>query len=346
MLLEIKNKIEAELAKYLIRIDKSHQISRISPLLYKEISAFVSGEGKRVRPILFCIGYLGFARKAASGLYQSAVSIELLHDFMLIHDDIIDKSPLRRGEPSMHMRLNQYLARFKDIKFSGEDLGIVIADIIYAMALNAFLSIKEDAGRKEKALKKLIEAVFYTGSGEFIELLLGIKRLEQVTKEDIYKIYDLKTANYTFAYPLTIGATLAGAARKDIGLLFDYGKHLGRAFQIKDDIQGIFNETAEMGKSNLTDLKEAKKTILIWHAFRHSGRKNRLIIKKILVKKDIRNIDLTKVRGIIYESKTLEFAKKEIQELLAESDGLLKKCAMKQAYKEGLQKFSNKLLSV
>jgi len=246
----------------------------------------------------------------------------------------------------MHARLNEYLKNFKGVKFNGEDLSIVIGDIIYAMALNAFLSIKENAKRKEMALRKLIEAAFYTGTGEFIELLLGIKDLEKIKKEDIYKIYDLKTANYTFAYPLTIGATLAGANKKQIGLLFNYGRCLGRAFQIKDDIQGMFSEEAEIGKSNLTDLKEAKKTILIWQAFRNSDKADRTIIKRIISKRNIAKTDLLKMRKIISQSGALEYARREIMDMLKESDKFINKCSIKNIYKDYLRKFSQKILSI
>jgi len=345
MILEIKNRIESELAKYLKHADKLYHLRQISPLLYNHIRDFVARDGKRVRPILFCIGYLGFAKKQASGLYFSAISIELLHDFMLIHDDIIDKSPTRRGKPSMHESLNKYLRPFKGIKFSGEDLSIVAGDIIYAMALGAFLNIKEKPLRKEKALQKFIEAALYTGCGEFTELILGTKGLERVKKEEIYKIYDLKTANYTFAYPLAIGATLAGANQKQIQLLFKYGNCLGRAFQIKDDIQGIFNEESEIGKSNLTDLQEAKKTILIWKAFRNSDNKNKKAIKEILSKKDVTRHDLINVRKIISASGSLEYAKKEIADLQRKSDILLTKCSIKNAFKDYLQNFSRKILN-
>ena len=206
MIARIKNRIEQELIFYIRNADKAYSLSKISPLLYGSIQNFLSRKGKRTRPILFVVSYLAFAKKPVSGLYRSAVSLELLHDFMLVHDDIIDKSATRRGEPSMHKMLNRHLANYKKIKFTGQDLTIVIGDVMYAMALEAFLSIKEDMLRKEAALKKLIQAAIYTGSGEFIELLFGAKNIDKITKEDIYKIYDLKTANYTFATPLCMGA--------------------------------------------------------------------------------------------------------------------------------------------
>jgi len=179
MLLNIKNRVEKELRAYTRAIDRLYSLNKLSPILFKSIKEFILGGGKRVRPILFCIGYLGFSKKTPPGLYRSALSLELLHDFLLVHDDIIDKSSMRRGKPSMHTRLKRCLFGNKKAKFSGEDLAIVAGDVMYAMGLDAFLAVKEDPLRKEAALRKLIQAVLYTASGEFIELLMGIKPIEK-----------------------------------------------------------------------------------------------------------------------------------------------------------------------
>ncbi|MCX5707021.1 MAG: polyprenyl synthetase family protein, partial [Candidatus Omnitrophica bacterium] len=297
-------------------------------------------------PILFCIGYLGFAKKAAPGLFRSAISLELLHDFLLVHDDIIDKSDTRRGKPSMHAMLNGYLAGRKNLKFSGQDLTIVIGDVMYAMAIDAFLSVKEELQRKESALRKLILAVLYTGSGEFIELLLGAKPIEQTTINDIYKIYDYKTANYTFASPLTMGAILAGAKKEEIKKLFEYGMCLGRAFQVKDDIIGTFSETADIGKSNITDIAEAKKTILIWHAYNHSDTTGRLAIKRVFSGKKVSKADLIKIRRVITNSGSLDYAKKEVQVLLNKSEQIIGSSKIRKTYRQTLIDFSRKILKV
>ncbi len=188
---KIKIRIEKELTDYLQSARKIHRLDDLSPLLHKKIKEFVLRKGKRIRPLLLIIGYLGFSNKKAEKLYTTAISVELLHDFMLIHDDIIDKSDLRRGKPSMHKMLNSHLAKHKNIKFSGEDLSIVIGDVLYALAIEAFLAIRENPTRKEKALRKFIQAAMYTGSGEFIELLAGIKEINQIQKKEIYnKIYN------------------------------------------------------------------------------------------------------------------------------------------------------------
>ena len=342
----IKNKIEKELLGFTRNIDKLYNLTSISPLLSKCIKDFILRKGKRIRPILFVVGYLGFAKKAVPGLYTSALSIELLHDFMLVHDDIIDKSHQRRGKPSMHRMLDSYLSRYKNIKFNGQDLGIVIGDVMYAIAIKAFLSIQEDMHRKEEAQKNFIEAAIYTGSGEFIELLNGTKNIECISKEDIYKIYDYKTSRYTFSTPLTTGAILADASADQIDKLFKFGIHLGRAFQIKDDILGTFGNENKIGKSMLSDLQEAKRTILIWYAYDNANKNDKLLMKKLLSKKKVNKFDLLSMRKIIKESGALEYASKEISELREKAKNVIKSSKIHKKYKNFLLRYSEEILNL
>jgi geranylgeranyl diphosphate synthase type I len=342
----VKNRLEKELKRFLLDIDKIYCVSKISPLLFKSIENFVLREGKRIRPLLFCVGYLGFAKKVAKNLYRSALSLELLHDFMLVHDDIIDKSDTRRGKPSMHKILDLYLKKdYKNIKFNGQDLAIVVGDVIYAIAFHAFLSIKEDPMRKDQALRKFVEAAFYTGAGEFIELLYGKEDLEKIKKDYIYKIYDLKTAYYSFAYPLAIGAILAGANKAESDKLFQYGIYLGRAFQIKDDILGLFSEESKIGKSNLSDLQEAKKTILILYAYNNSNNSNKALIRRIFTKKKIDKNDLLKIREIITKTGALDKAKREISRLHSKTENIISSSMISPRYKKILNNYSKEILN-
>jgi len=346
MFLKIKNRIEKELYTYTRSTNQLYTLNNLSPILFKSIKEFILGDGKRVRPILFCIGYLGFSKKNPAGLYRSALSLELLHDFLLVHDDIIDKSSMRRGKPSMHALLKDYFCKNKKAKFSGEDLAIVVGDVMHALALDAFLAVKEDPLRKEAALRKLIQTTLYTSGGEFIELLLGIKPIEDVTRKDIYKIYDYKTAHYTFASPLTIGATLAGAKTSQIKKLYSYGMLLGRAFQIKDDIIGTLSEEKETGKSNITDIQEAKRTLLIWYAFAKAGRKEKLTIKRILEGKLVKDSGVIKIRKIIVKSGALAYAQNQIKYLSAKAANQINSLKMDKKYKQALVDFSQKILRV
>ena len=342
MFIEIKKLVDKELVNYARGLDKLYSLKKVSSALHKHITEYILREGKRIRPILFCIGYLGFAKKPAPGLYRSAISIELLHDFMLVHDDIIDKSATRRGQPAMHTMLKSYTN--SNGKFSASDLGICVGDIMYAMALEAFLAVKENPSRKEAAMRRLIQAALYTGGGEFIELVYGAKDISAIKRDDIYKIYDLKTANYTFSSPLAIGATLAGADKLQLDILIKYGNRLGRAFQIKDDILGMFSEEKETGKSSLADLKEGKRTILVWYAYKNSPKNDRTDLKRLLSKGDTNKNDLLAMRKILKRSGTLDYAQKEIAALKSEADRLLESSSIHKSYKTALHAFAEKIL--
>ncbi|MBD3246235.1 MAG: hypothetical protein GF333_04420 [Candidatus Omnitrophica bacterium] len=341
-----KNKIEKELLRFTRSLDRTYRLKKASPLLSRSITEFVTRPGKRVRPILFLAGYKGFTRRRPKGLYTSALCVEFLHDFMLIHDDIIDKSSTRRGKPSMHMKLNRHLRNLKGLKFNGQDLAIVIGDVIYAMGIDAFLAVHEDPTRKERALRKFIHAAVYTGSGEFIELVQGIKPIDRITKEEIYRIYDYKTAYYTFSCPLSAGAILAGASSVQTDILFRFGQYLGRAFQIKDDIIGIFADEKKIGKSTLTDLQEAKKTLLIWHAYRNSGASGKKEIRDVFEKKKVTAADLKRIRLVMEESGGLQKSIEEIRSLQSKAEKLLDKSNIAGSAQRFLRNYSLSILRI
>ncbi len=343
---EIRAKINRELVEFFRSNHSFLTLHKISPFLANALKEFIVRDGKRIRPLLCIIGYRGFAKKSAPSLYRGALAMEFLHDFMLIHDDIIDKSDTRRGKPAFHALCNTHLLRFKKIKFSGQDLAIVAGDVLYALAIQVFLEIKENPLRKEKALRKFIETAMYTGSGEFIELILGAEDIASVKKRAVYNVYDYKTANYTFSCPLVIGAILAGANTKQLELLSQYGIFLGRAFQIKDDILGMFSEEEETGKSALTDLKEGKKTLLIWHAFRNGKKEIKQEISTLLGKKVIQRKDLIRMRILVKKSGALECAMNEIHTLRNQATNILEQTALKKNYKQALSLYAKKILEL
>jgi len=342
-----KNRLERELKDFCGRIDKAYGLKRISPFLCRHLREYILRDGKRVRPLLFLTGYLGYSSKAPRGLYTSAIAIELLHDFMLIHDDIIDKSSTRRGLPSLHTVFDSRLAKAEsDLKFNGSDMALVAGDVLYAMAIHAFLEVKADPRRKEAALRKFIEAALYTGCGEFIELINDTQRLATVTLKDIYRVYDYKTAHYTFACPLACGAILAGARPRQTKAIFDYGLLIGRAFQIKDDIIGIFGEEKDSGKSPLTDLREGKKTVLIWHAYNKADDNNKQAIARLLSGKNADWPQLAKLRSLLDKYGSRDYAANQITGLLEKSLNRLNAAGLKEKYRRKLETYSRQIAGI
>lgn len=343
---QIKNKLDKELIRYLSDLNKRYRFNYGHFSLLKNIKTFLLGDGKRLRPILFIFAYKGFSNKNPKNLYRCALSMELIHNFLLVHDDIIDKADIRRGKPTMHLMLEREITYKGKAKFTGQDLAIVVGDIIYAIAIESFLSIVENPLLKEKALIKFIEAAYYTGLGQYLEIIYGAKELGQITKKDIYKIYDYKTAYYTFLAPLVSAAILAKTKKEEITKLSKLAINLGRAFQIKDDILGVFGDENKTGKSALTDLKENKKTILTWWAYNKSSKEQKLRLSQIMYKIKPNQKDMSQAKKIITDSQALGYAKKEIVRLQKKSLKILNSSKMKNTYKLWLSDYIKQILTV
>lgn len=339
-----KKDLNKELKKLTAEINKKYSLRKLSPLLFNSLKNYILRDGKRLRPVLFILGYKGFSGKNPKNLYRSALATELLHDFLLVHDDIIDKSDLRRGGPSMHAMLNMRLGKNRNKCFKGEDLAIVAGDILFAIAAEIFFSIDVNHEYKEKAFIKFAKSACYTGCGEFIEILYNAKDIKKITENDIYKIYDYKTAWYTFASPLSEGAVLAGASDSEADSLCQYGIYLGRAFQIKDDILGLFGKEKETGKPSLSDLQESKKTLLMWHTYKNASKSEKIQLEEILSAGNVKYKDLIIARKIVKKTGALDFAERKIEELLGKSAQILKRSRMKKHYKDQLIAYSERIL--
>jgi geranylgeranyl diphosphate synthase type I len=327
MIARVKNRIEKELCSYARRLCGPQSLGGRPPLLSETVKRFILRKGKRIRPLLFALSYLGFAGREARGLYRSAISFEILHDFFLVHDDIIDDSDLRRGLPSMHRML------------SSKGLAIAAGDALCGMALELFMSIDESPLRKERAMAKFAGTILDTSAGEFIELLYSDTDIGKISREAIYRIYDLKTARYTFSSPLVLGAMLAGAGDAELSKLSRCGIYLGRAFQIRDDILDMFGTKGALGKSPMTDIKESKKTLLLWHAYRGSNVKERFALRKIFSRRDKRAADLGKARRIVLASGALEICKKEAASLAAKAKKITASLKMRPQYKSAISEY-------
>ena len=331
MLKSLKKNIDRSIGEFLVFVKKEYQLHLVDPILYKSIREYSLREGKRIRPILFLLSYMGYSRSGktiARSVYNASTCIEFLHNFMLIHDDIIDCSDLRRGKPTMHRLLRHAVPSANPDKL-GVDLAIIAGDIVYALAIDAFLSIDEAPCRKEKALKYFVRTAAFTAMGEFIDTLHGTEALANIHEKDVFLNYSLKTARYTFDCPLVTGALLAGAPEREIKYLSQFGLLIGQAFQIQDDIIGIFESEAAIGKSILSDIDEKKKTLLVVHAFRVLRGKDKKEFLRIFNKPAKTLTDLEHVRAIFIRSGSLAYALKAMADRYKRSQRILNSLSLR-----------------
>ena len=336
---QIRKNIDQSLASFLDTVKKDYKLHLVSPLLFESIREFTLREGKRLRPLLLILTYKGYSpssKKISRKLYNASTCMEFLHNFMLIHDDIIDRSDLRRGKPTMHKILAHTVKTPNPDKL-GIDLGIIAGDIVYALAIDAFLSIDEPAQRKERALKYFIQTAAFTAMGEFIDTVSGVKDVQDVDENEVYLNYTLKTARYTFDCPMVTGAILAGAKNSEIKKISRFGILIGQAFQVQDDIIGIFETEANIGKSILSDLAEGKKTLLVTHAFRVLRGRAKTNFLNVFTKKNKTLKDLETVKKIFVETKSLSYALNAIHVRLAEAQKILNALNMNDKYRDLLK---------
>jgi geranylgeranyl diphosphate synthase type I len=333
---QIKNQIEKNIEKTILQKCKEHHLRKIHPVLYNSVIEYTLRRGKRIRPLLFVLSYGGHTppgKKISSSIYHVATAIEFLHNFMLIHDDIIDKSHLRRNKPTMH-KLLEKTVRTAQKEELGQNLAIIVGDIIYAFAIEAFWDVKEDPRRKENALRHFLKTTTTTALGEFIDTLQGFDHLNKIAEKDVFLNYSLKTARYTFSSPLVIGAMLAGARAPEIQKITRLSEQIGQAFQIQDDVIGIFDSQKKIGKSILSDVEESKKTLLVCHAYHTMKKAEKKKFLAVFNKSTKDFQDLLKLRQQFIDHGSLAYCARQIEARFNKTLLMMRNVKIRAPYKD------------
>jgi geranylgeranyl diphosphate synthase, type I len=225
------------------------------------------GTGKRLRPALVCwaFGAHGGTHEggAVAAVMGAAVAVELVHTCALVHDDVIDRSPTRRGLPSVHTRFAQLHGTgwSGDADGYGTSVAILLGDVLLAAAdahlLAADVAPDALAAAHDVFTRMRIEVM----AGQFLDVDAAARGSE--SRERALSVATLKSGRYSVSRPLQLGALLAGASRAEADALAAVGDPLGRAFQLVDDLLGVFGDPAETGKPNASDLAEGKRTLLV-----------------------------------------------------------------------------------
>lgn len=264
---------------------------------------------KRIRAILILLGYRLFRNKIPNQITDLSYISELIHNSFLIQDDIIDRDLSRRGAPTFHYLFeNWHKKKFKigEAKHFGLSLGILGADIGFSQAYKRIIESKLPDVTKLRILARFNQMYFDTVYGEITDVISGYKK--RITEKEVREIYLYKTAKYTMEGPLHLGALAAGASRQALNPLSSYAIPLGIAFQIQDDILGIFGDEKTIGKAVTSDLEEGKKTLIMVEAFRKADSRQRKILRKYFGNKHVTLKGLNEVRKIIVETGALKYS--------------------------------------
>jgi len=283
--------------------------------------------GKRIRAILMIMGYRLYGGNMGRDIIKAASSLELVQSYLLIHDDIMDESELRRGKKTVHKIYEDiHLKRGYggSPKRFGENMGITLGDLANAYALEILSSSNFPADRKIKAIEKLNEIIEYTGYGQIIDIYSGM--VEEFREEDLLLLHRYKTARYTIEGPLILGAILAGESGKG---LEKYAISVGVAFQLHDDILGLFGNEEKLGKPVTSDLAEGKKTLLIIKALENASEEERREIFNALGNPAVTMEQLERVREIVKKTGSLDYSIKMAIRLIEEGKSALRHLEVK-----------------
>jgi geranylgeranyl diphosphate synthase type I len=260
------------------------------------------GGGKRLRPAFCFWGWRGAGGSDDDAIMRVATSFELLHACAIVHDDVMDASDLRRGRPSVH---RQFAALHRESGWQGDSDGfgtaaaILLGDLCLSWADEMFTASgpAEALHRARPAYDDMRTELM---AGQYLDVL-GQARGES-SVESAMRIVRYKSAKYTVERPLHVGALLAGASTELLDAYSAYGLPLGEAFQLRDDVLGVFGDPAETGKPAGDDLREGKRTVLVAMALERADAAQAEVMRRRLGDPALDASGVGELRAVIEET--------------------------------------------
>ncbi len=255
------------------------------------VREFATRPGKRLRPALCALGYqLVSGERPPDSVWRFAGGLELVHTFMLVHDDVADAADLRRGGVALHHLLGRGKA--------GEDRAVVAGDHLFALGIETMLGC--GALHSASATRWFLQVCRQTAAGQFLDLTLDASPLPDLNVFRAVKVAHLKTARYGFVAPLVTGAMLAGAEEELISTLERIGRHAGLAYQLVDDLIGLYGDPRVTGKSVDTDVEGGKRTFPVLAAWLRAPAEDRARLETLMAPGGVRShADCDEVRELV-----------------------------------------------
>ncbi len=277
--------------------------------------------GKRFRAVLVLAGYHIATGRAPRPALPAAAALEHFQSWMLIHDDIIDHSEERRGGPTVHRGLAASHRRER-LGGSSEDygtgIGITLGDLEEPFTVEGLLASPVPPARRLRALAEYVRMTRLTAYGQLLDIRNGTLEPSSVTEADVLNVHRLKSAMYTVACPLRIGAGLGGLSVPGLEDLEVIGTDLGVAFQLRDDVLGAGFDSQASGKT-ANDLSEGKRTLLVVRAWASADDSDRGRLARVLGNPQATPEDVERARDVLRRTGSLEYSERRIAELTAKA---------------------------
>ena len=316
---DLRRRVEGALAAFLTR--QRHRLADIDDALAPvadAVEAFVLGGGKRLRPAFAYWGYRGAGGDDSAELVATLAALEFVQASALIHDDVMDSSDTRRGEPSMHRR---FTTRHRSSRWHGDPAGFGEAAAILVGDLCLVWSdeLLQGGGLDPRAVARA-RPVFDTmrtevTAGQYLDVLAQATADSSIERAG--KVARYKSAKYTVERPLLLGAALADAPDEVARTYSAYGLPLGEAFQLRDDVLGVFEDPVHTGKPAGDDLREGKRTYLVAITYAHATDAELGELDRSFGTPGLDDAGIERLRGIIVGTGALARTESRIAELTA-----------------------------
>ncbi|HEY3239963.1 MAG TPA: polyprenyl synthetase family protein [Acidimicrobiia bacterium] len=284
---------------------------------------FVLAGGKRLRPAFCHWAYVGAGGNPDDpGVIDAGAALELLHTFALVHDDVMDGSPLRRGRTTVHLDFasRHLVAGWRgEARRFGEGVAILVGDLAFVYADILMGGVPPAAADVFNQLRLELNI------GQYLDMLgTAASRSDHVTAR---RIACYKSGKYTVERPLHLGAALAGRLDDLAPALSAYGLPLGEAFQLRDDLLGAFGEPAVTGKPVGEDLRDGKPTPLLAIATARAGARGRALLDRVGAG-DLTDAEVADLQALLVETGAREETERQVEVLVTEAVGALDESAL------------------
>lgn len=302
-LARIKDLVEARASQvFAKRCESVTGMGSFASQFMKDLSASVGG-GKAVRAAFVFYGAIACADEEPEALTDLALAMEMFHTYLLMHDDIIDQDDLRRGKPAFHALYRdrrQVGVRSSQAQHFGMSMGILGGDVLASMAYEVLCQANLEPARKLEILSQANRMLFETGVGEVLDVLNVVR--SEASRAHILKVHALKTSRYSFATPLLMGAAACGASSRQRELLEQFALPMGIAYQLQDDLLGLFGDEATTGKSAMSDLRQGKQTLLMIEAYERASASQRRVLDVAVGNRAVTPEMADHVRSVVRET--------------------------------------------
>lgn len=268
--------------------------------LYEPIHYAIASGGKRLRPVLLLLVCEAVGGHVEDAL-DAAIALELVHNFTLVHDDIMDNDDLRRGKETVHKKWDRNVAIL-----SGDALLVLAYSMLHRRAYPELPQVLDDFSR----------GILQVCEGQTLDKEFEAR--SAVSLEEYYDMIDKKTAEL-FSVACHVGSILGNGTEKQLAAMRIYGKKLGRAFQIQDDLLDVIAEEKVLGKDIGSDLEANKKTFLVVHALEKANEQQKKELQAILQKGQVNANDVKSVIELFKQTNTLAAARQEVDVCLREA---------------------------